>query len=49
MTDKKLPDDSDIEVSNPRYAGATPEMVARALLKRPTKEGKASVEEPESS
>ncbi|MDE0050625.1 MAG: hypothetical protein OXO52_12610 [Rhodospirillales bacterium] len=31
MADK--PDPSDIEVRNPRYKGATPEDVARALLR----------------
>ena len=31
MADK--PDPSDIEVRNPRYKGATPENVARALLR----------------
>ena len=31
MTDKPKPEP---EVRNPRYAGATPEMVGRALLRR---------------
>ena len=32
-------DDKDVEVLNPRYAGATPEMVALALLKHKAKGG----------
>ena len=32
MADK--PDPSDIEIRNPRYKGATPEDVARALLRK---------------
>ena len=31
MTEKR---DNPVEVRNPRYAGATPEMVGRALLRR---------------
>ena len=32
----------DVEVVNPRYEGATPIMVAKALLQRPKKDEKAS-------
>ena len=33
MADKPKPKPEEPEVLNPRYAGATPEMVARALLR----------------
>ena len=36
-TDKSDPDDLDVEVLNPRYKGATPLMVARAMLQTPKK------------
>ena len=36
-----------IEVVNPRYEGATFEMVVKAMLQRPPKEKKAKGEEPE--
>ena len=35
------PKDIEIEVVNPRYEGATPIMVAKALLQRPKKDKKA--------
>ena len=38
------PKDIEIEVVNPRYEGATPIMVAKALLQRPKKDEK---DEPE--
>ena len=37
MTDKPKPADLDIEVVNPRYEGATIEMVVKAMLQRPRK------------
>ena len=37
MTDKPKPADLDIEVVNPRYEGATFEMVVKAMLQRPRK------------
>ena len=33
MTEKQLPGDGEIEAMNPRYKGATPEMLALALLR----------------
>ena len=43
-TDKSDPDDFVVEVLNPRYKGATPEMVMRALIRNlkppPSEEGK---------
>ena len=36
-TDKSDPDEIEVVVLNPRYAGATPAMVALALLQRPKK------------
>ena len=38
----KPPKDFKIDVKNPRYEGATPLMVAKALLQRPPKGEKAS-------
>ena len=35
---KPSPADIEIDVDNPRYEGATPLMVARALLQRPKKD-----------
>ena len=35
-------DQKDVEVLNPRYGGATPEMVGRALLQRPPKDEKTA-------
>ena len=37
MTDKPKPTLAPVQVLNPRYAGATPEMVGKALLKHPPK------------
>ena len=43
-TDKPEPDKIEVEVLNPRYKGATPEMVMRALIRNlkppPSEEGK---------
>ena len=43
-TDKPETEDSEVEVLNPRYKGATPEMVMRALIRNlkppPSEEGK---------
>ena len=44
---QKLPKDIEIDVKNPRYEGATFEMVVKAMLQRPRKEKKAKGEEPE--
>ena len=38
----KHPKDIEIEVVNPRYEGATFEMVVKAMLQRPKKSGKLS-------
>ena len=38
----KPPKDIKIDVKNPRYEGATPLMVAKALLRRPPKDKKSS-------
>ena len=43
----KAPKNIEIEVVNPRYEGATFEMVVKAMLQRPPKEKKAKGEEPE--
>ncbi len=37
-----LPTDIKVDVINPRYEGATIEMVAKAMLQRPKKSGKPS-------
>ena len=37
-----LPTDIKVDVINPRYEGATPLMVAKALLQRPPKDKKSS-------
>ena len=42
----KPPKDIKIDVKNPRYEGATPLMVARALLRRPKKDDQRD-DEPE--
>ena len=50
MTDKKPPPaEIEVEVVNPRYKGATPLMVAKALLQRPKKaaEKPSGKDEPE--
>ena len=41
------PKDIKVDVKNPRYEGATFEMVVKAMLQRPPKEKKAKGEEPE--
>ena len=41
------PKNIEIEVVNPRYEGATFEMVVKAMLRRPPKEKRAKGEEPE--
>ena len=48
-TSKVKPKTADlkIEVVNPRYEGATVEMVVKAMLQRPRKEKKAKDEKPE--
>ena len=38
QADESDPDELVVEVLNPRYKGATPLMVARALLQRPKKD-----------
>ena len=38
----KPPKDIKVDVKNPRYEGATIEMVAKAMLQRPKKSGKPS-------
>ena len=43
----KPPKDIKVDVKNPRYEGATFEMVVKAMLQRPPKEKKAKGEEPE--
>ena len=43
----KPPADIEIVVVNPRYEGATPLMVARALLQRPKKDEQDEKDEPE--
>ena len=43
----KPPEDIKVDVKNPRYEGATFEMVVKAMLQRPPKEKKAKGEEPE--
>ena len=45
--DKQKPAEIKIEVVNPRYEGATFEMVVKAMLRRPPKEKRAKGEEPE--
>ena len=42
MTDKPKPTDIEVEVINPRYEGATFEIVVRAMLQRPKKSEKPS-------
>ena len=42
---KRRPDGREVEVLNPRYEGATFEMVVKALLQRPRKAEKAEDEE----
>ena len=44
--DKTKTADIEIEVANPRYEGATFEMVVKAMLQRPRKEKKAKGGEP---
>ena len=46
--DKKMPEEprQEVEILNPRYRGATPEMVARALL-RPVEQSEKSETEQE--
>ena len=39
---KRRPDGREVEVLNPRYEGATFEMVVKAMLQRPKKSGKPS-------
>ena len=39
---KRRPDGREVEVLNPRYEGATVEMVVKAMLQRPKKSGKPS-------
>ena len=46
-TAPKPPKDIEIEVVNPRYEGATPIMVAKALLQRPKKDEQDEKDEPE--
>ena len=45
--DKPKPADIKIEVVNPRYEGATPLMVAKALLQRPKKAAQTDDGEPD--
>ena len=47
MTDKSKPADIEVEVVNPRYEGATIEIVGRALLQRPPKVARPKRDEPE--
>ncbi len=44
--DIKPPKNIEVNVKNPRYEGATPGMVARALLRRPKKVDQESEGEP---
>ena len=47
MTDKPKPADIEVEVVNPRYEGATFEMVVRAMLQRPRKRADQDEDEDE--
>ena len=46
-TDKPAPMPIKIDVKNPRYEGATFEMVVKAMLQRPPKDENAKDKEPE--
>ena len=43
---KRRPDGREVEVLNPRYEGATVEMVVKAMLQRPRKSGQEGDGEP---
>ena len=45
-TDKSDPDEIEVEVLNPRYEGATVEMVVKAMLQRPRKSDQDGEGEP---